>query len=108
MDPGAAGLPSSGVRFSDVGPAGAPYMPAAAAALSLGANADGSTVPSVGITHHGGPTLGTSNVYLLFYGNGWVADSKAAASRLVLVHFTKALQGSGWYNTVTSYTDTSK
>jgi hypothetical protein len=56
------------------------------------------------ITNHGGPVLGTPNVYLIWYGNWNQGNgSDTAAGQTIVTDFLSGLSGSPYYQTNASY-----
>jgi Phosphate-induced protein 1 conserved region len=56
------------------------------------------------ISYHGGPVMGTPNIYLIWYGNWKQSNgSDTAAGQQIVRNFLFGLSGSNYYKTNTSY-----
>jgi hypothetical protein len=64
----------------------------------------GSTTATTPITNHGGPTLATPNVYVIWYGN-WKQNNNTdtAAGQQIIRDFLNAIGGSPYFNINLSY-----
>ncbi|HLN63021.1 MAG TPA: hypothetical protein VK464_15900 [Symbiobacteriaceae bacterium] len=63
------------------------------------------TMGANGIDYHGGPLiLGTTNIYVIWYGN-WTFPGTTSATTTIIPDFLSHLGGSSYYNINTTYTN---